>query len=259
MFFYSESEVPKIIANRSVNNINLRFPQALNLLDAQEGDLLVVYAFREGGFHYGVQSSILSSSTSSNWYNLPETKTATLQLGYVGGMIQSVRGCDGNSMGTIVANLFTEERIVMKRLTTQDLSGQVTLRCYEGANISYLIIRNVKSYDIHRNSSGNQYTQDFSGDIYSPTATSNWQTANTNITASTKKLFIMGETAAGVVSFNAGTNISTAGKILREINLSDLTGPITISLNRGGRAYSFLYNSNTVYAPWAAFMAFIVS
>lgn len=258
MFFYAESGIPKLIANRNLTTTGVQFPQALNLLDAEEGDLLVVYASR-GGSIYGVQNFILASPASNNWYNLPETKSGTVTLNFWGGMIQSIRNCDGNSMGTMVNGYFGEVKVIMKKLTAQDLSGQVTLRCYQDANISYLIIRNVNTYDLHRNSTGGQYTQDFDGDLYSPTATTIWATTNTNITSSTKKLFIIGQLAAGIVAINNGTNISKSTSVLQEINLPDVTGNITLSLNRGGPATSFLYNSNTVYAPWAAFMAFIVS
>jgi hypothetical protein len=257
MFFYGEIDTPTTIANRTLGSVSARSPVSLNLSGAAADDLLLVYVY--GSQLYGTQNTILSSSAGSNWYNLPNTKAGGIGVNYVGGMIQTLYNCSGNSMGTMVNSYYGDIKIIMKKITAAEIASGVTLRCIENSPISYMLIRGVGNYDFHRNSSGSVISYSLSGDVYSPTANINWPIANTNITNSTQKLFVAGMVAQGVCSMTSATNVSTAGSYLFQVNKENLTGSLTLTSNRYGRANSFLYNSNTVYAPWASYIGVVLS
>jgi hypothetical protein len=160
----------------------------------------------------------------------------------------------------MVNSHFGDVKIIMKKITAAEIASGIKLSCIQEAKVSYMFLKGVTNYDFHRNSSGSLILQDFDSDYLSSTKSSSWPITNTNITNSTQKLFIAGQLAAGTISVPGATNIAPSGQYLFELNKDDLTGSsIPFTLNRGGRSYSFLYNSNTVYNPWATFLGIVIS
>ena len=258
MFFYGEYDIPTVITTGTLGT-SARLATGFNLAGAQDGDILVVYIFNNT--IYTTANTILSSSASSNWYTLSDTKTASVGLNYTGAMLKSTINCSGNSTGTQATSFYGDIRLIMKRISSAEIASGVTIRCIENANISYMIIRGVTKYEVHKNSSGTAIMPQFSGDIYSPSANSSWPITNTNIDANTQKLYVIGWCAAGTSAMpTATTLLNSGGHYAYRLDKEDLTGSsVPYSLNRGGRAYSFLYNSTTIYSPWASFLGFILT
>lgn len=228
MFFYGEQDAvlqPTVILNGFSANLPVAQSTTLNLLNAQNGDLLVVYSHRSSLHEYNVPHHIISSSISNNWSNLPDTRTGSVTIYGGSPYLSYYYNCSGQNNGTVSYSSPPRGQtyVVMKKLTSAEISGQVKVNCFQG-NISYLLIRNVNTFDIHKNTSGVALRTVLSQNWGSTTL--NWPIANTNINANTQKLFICGIRGSGTQNIAGVSNISQNGvnSLLFQLDKQQLTG-----------------------------------
>ena len=225
----------------------------LNLTGAVAGDLLVVYASRTSSAQkqYNVPYCLVSSSAGSNWRNLADNKITAAAFNTNSGVLTTYINCSGNNNGTVANIYYGEVFVDMKRLTATDLSGLVKVGCFQG-NINYMVIRNVNSYDILKDSSGVAIQK-----ILRPDGSSgnySWPVTNTNITNSTQKLLIVGKLASGVVSI-PGVSDSSAhtNTKLFDVGAAQLTGStVTFNLTRTTTEVNNRY-------PFGSFVALVIN
>jgi hypothetical protein len=250
MFFYGEQDIalePVVIANRlATNNMPSGQSLILDLSGAANNDLLVVYSHRYSVNPFKNQYNIVSSSAGSNWYSLADSKYGSVEFYRGGTYLTYYINCSNQNVGSISTTYSGETSVVMKKLTAAELSGQVAVSCYPGGSISYMLIRNVNAFDMHRNASNVTLTSALNPNWGSTTV--NWQITNTNITASTKKLFICALRGGSTIDISGVPNISqnkeTTSRLF-QINNEQLTGssiPIvcgrTLQQTNAGAAYA---------------------
>ena len=256
MFFYGEQETvlqpapvpdPVVVANRLLtDNMPAGQSSALNLSGALADDLLVVYSHRYSLNPFKNQYNIVSSSAGSNWYSLVDSKYGSVAFYRGGSYLTYYIDCSNQNVGFISTTYTGETSVVMKKLTAAELSGQVAVSCYPGGSISYMLIRNVNTFDMHRDASNVTLESALNPNWESTTV--NWQITNTNITASTKKLFICALRGGSTIDISGIPNISqnkdTISRLF-QINKEQLTGssvPIicgrTLQQTNAGAAYA---------------------
>jgi hypothetical protein len=258
MFFYGEESIvlePTVIANRlTTNNMPAGQSVTLDLSGALADDLLIVYSHRYDIHPFKNQFNIVSSSAGSNWYSLADSKHGSVEFYRGGTYLTYYINCDDQNVGSISTTYTGETSVVMKKLTAAELSGQVKVSCYPGGSISHMLIRNVNTFDMHRNASNATITNSLNPNWGSTTV--NWQITNTNITAATKKLFICALRGGSTIDIAGVPNISqnkeTTSRLF-QINKEQLTGSsIPIACGRT------LQQTNAGVA-YAAFMGMIIS
>jgi hypothetical protein len=259
MFFYSESDYTEIIVISTGSLSNALSSTALNLSGAEDGDLLVVSTFNTSD--YSTANTFLSSSLSNNWYTLANTVTSSVDLNYIGSIQKISVNCSNSNTGTSITSHYGTIRLIMKKITAAEISSGVTIRCSQNSSIQYMLMRGVTNYSTHKNSSGSLITSQISSDRFSSTKNLTWPVTNTNINDNTQNLFIIGWNVAGSTSVpSATTTISSGGRYFFKLDKQNLTGSsVPYTASRSGGASSFLYNSNTIYNPWASYIGFIVS
>jgi hypothetical protein len=223
----------------------------LNLTGAMAGDLLVVYASRTSQNQYNVPYCLVSSSAGSNWRNLADNKIAAASFNSYSGVLTTYWNCSGNNNGTVATSYYGEAFVDMKRLTATDLSGLVKVGCFQG-NINYMVIRNVNSYDILKDSSGVAISKKLRPDGNS--GNYSWPVTNTNITNSTQKLLIVGVISSGVASIPGVSDSSayTSTKLF-DVGAAQLTGStVPFNLTRTATQVNNHY-------PFGSFVAIVIN
>lgn len=266
MFFYGEPETvfqtasipipePAIIANRlATDSMMAGQLVALDLSGALDNDLLIIYSHRVELNPFKNQFHIVSSSAGANWYSLADSKYGSISFGRSSPLLTYYINCDNQNVGSVATTFNGETTVVMKKLTAAELSGQVKVSCYPRGSVSYMLVRNVNAFDMHRNASNTILSNALNANWGSTTV--NWEIANTNINADTKKLFICALQGSSTVGIAGTSNISQStrnGSKLFQINKEQLTGsslPIVCS-----RTYQ---EANSGFA-YAAFIGMVIS
>lgn len=256
MFFYSEQDAvltPTIILNNFSAKLYGGQSTILDLSGAQADDLLLVYSHRSDIHPFNVPVNIVSSSAGSNWYNLADSKYGSVSFYRGGSYLTYYYNCLASNNGTVASTYTGQTNVVMKKLTSSELSGQVKVSCWPYGVTSYMVIRNVNNFDMHRDQSNTVLATTLSP--YYGSTTVNWQITNTNINSNTQKLFICGLRGSGTESIAGVSDISKNGGIskLFEINKEQLTGSsIPIVCTRTS------YEVNNA-AAYAAFIGIVIS